>query len=189
MNSTIKGIISSFVILLLVFATACGSSSSSKTNDTSPSIDDATLLVNYVDGVVEDYNQYATDKLAFFEDFTPSDNSSRHYRTEFRLTAYRNAIGKSYLLNGRFVDLVASKSYSGNIHFRIYTTDVSFNQVIELIRYMSPIIDNTISTSTLNATINEISTKKHANGYYYGELGLTLFGTDETGYDLMIKND
>ena len=35
----------------------------------------------------------------------------------------------------------------------------------------------------------EVSTKKTANGYYYGELGITLFGSDVKGYELMIKTD
>ena len=105
------------------------------------------------------------------------------------MTAYDDAVGKSYLLGDKVVDLVASPTIFGGINFRVYTNDTSLEQVIALIQGMSPIMDESLTASELQETITEVSTKKTANGYYYGELGITLFGSDETGYELMIKND
>lgn len=135
------------------------------------------------------YNTQATEKLVFVEDFIPSNKESGHYRTEFRLTAYNDAIGKSYLLGDKVVDLVASPTIFGEIEFRVYTNDISFEQVIALIQGMSPIMDENLAASELQETITEVTTKKTANGYYYGELGIILFGSDSSGYELMIKND
>ena len=143
----------------------------------------------YIESIVSKYNAQATEELVFVEDFTPSDKESGHYRTEFRLTAYDDAVGKSYLLGDKVVDLVASPTIFGEIHFRVYTNDTSIEQVIALIQGMSPIMDENLTAAELQETITEVSTKKTANGYYYGELGITLFGNDASGYELMIKND
>lgn len=146
-------------------------------------------LDEYIEGIVSKYNAQAAEELVFVEDFVPSDKESGHYRTEFRLTAYDDAVGKSYLLGDKVVDLVASPTIFGDIHFRVYTNDTSLEQVIALIQGMSPIMDEKLTAAELQETITEVSTKKTANGYYYGELGITLFGNDASGYELMIKND
>ena len=143
----------------------------------------------YIDDVVSKYNEQATEQLVFVESFDPQDRDNGHYRVEFRLSAYNEAIGKSYLLGDKVVDLVAHETYLGGISFRVYTNDVSLEQVVSLIQGMSPIMDTTMSEADLQATIEEVSTKKTANGYYYGELGITLFGSDVKGYELMIKTD
>lgn len=143
----------------------------------------------YIDDVVSKYNEQATEQLVFVESFDPQDRDNGHYRVEFRLSAYNEAIGKSYLLGDKVVDLVAHETYLGGISFRVYTNDVSLEQVVNLIQGMSPIMDTTMSESDLQAAIEEVSTKKTANGYYYGELGITLFGSDVKGYELMIKTD
>ena len=142
----------------------------------------------YMDDVVNRFNAQSTEQLVYVETFDPQDKDSDHYRVEFRLSAYNDAIGKSYLLGDKNVDLVASESWSG-INFRVYTNDVSFEQVIALIQGMSPIMDTTLSDTDLQATIVKVSAEKTANGYYYGELSITLFGSDVSGYELMIKND
>ena len=93
------------------------------------------------------------------------------------------------LLGDKVVDLVARSDYFGDLNIRVYTNDVSLEQVVSLIQGMSPIMDTTLSDTDLQAAIEEVSTKKTANGYYYGELGITLFGSDDKGYELMIKTD
>lgn len=144
---------------------------------------------SYILNIVESYNSQMTERLVFVEDFNPSDKNSDHYRTEFRLGAYKDAVGKSYLLGDKVVDLVASKTIMGDVNFRVYTNDISLEQVKALMQGMSPLMDETLSATDLNAAISEVDTNKTANGYYYGELGITLFGSDEKGYELMIKND
>lgn len=139
--------------------------------------------------VVGKYNEVAEAPLVFAESFTPSDKTSDHYRTEFRLPAFENAIGRSYRLGDKVVDLVAYETYTGTFELRIYTNDTSLEQVLALIRGMSPILDETLTASDLQETLSDIAEEKTANGYYYGQLGLTLFGSDETGYELMLKTD
>ncbi len=148
-----------------------------------------TLLNNYITDIVSKYNDQATEKIVFVEDFTPSDKESGHYRTEFRLTAYKDAIGKSYLIGDKVVDIVASQTIFEEINCRVYTNDTSLEQVIALLQGFSPILDETLTDDDLKSAISEVSAKKTANGYYFGELGITLFGSDEKGYELMLKTD
>lgn len=147
------------------------------------------VLNNYISDAVSKYNVQATEQLVFAEDFTPADKDNGHYRNEFRLTAYKDAVGKSYLLGDKGVDIIASQTIFGDINCRVYTNNTSLDQVIALLQGFSPILDKALTAVELQETINEVSTKRTANGYYFGELGIVLLGNDEMGYKLMLKND
>lgn len=142
-----------------------------------------------VEDLVNGYNASADNKLVFVEDFVVSSKDSGHYRTEFRLSAYNEAVGKSYKLGDQTVDIISTQSYFGNIDVRIYTDGATLDQCKELIQYASQLLDPTMTDATVKETIDYISEKKEANGYYYGELGLLLLGSEAKGYDLMIKTD
>lgn len=146
-------------------------------------------VVVYIEEIVTAFNAQASEQLVFAEDFTPSDKENGHYRTEFRLNAYKDALGKSYLLGDKVVDFVASKDFFGDISFRVYTNDTSWEQVISLVQIISPLVDKELSSEELEATINKITGSKSANGLYFGKLGMVLSGSDDNGYELMLKND
>lgn len=166
------------------------SSQVGQTTDNSETTDETETLYdvlnNYIGNLVTKYNAQSTEQLVFVEDFTPSDRNSGHYRTEFRLNAYSDALGKSYLLGDKVVDIVASQSYMDAVGCRVYTNDTSFEQVIALIKGFSPIMDETLSEDDLQLAIDEISEQKTANGYRFGKIVITLFGSDTKGYELMI---
>ena len=126
-------------------------------------------------------------KLVFAEDFTPSNKSSSHYRTEFRLRAYSDAIGKSYTFDETIVDIVGKQSWSGDITIRVYMDGATIDQYVEMVKYASPIMDADIDSAELQTTIDYITENKTANGYYYADLGLLLLGNDSKGYEFMLK--
>lgn len=144
---------------------------------------------NYLDDIVEKYNLQAKKQLKYVENFTPSDENGSHYRIEFRLTAFKDAIGKSYFLDDKIVDLVATNTFSGSVDIRLYANDISLEQVIEIMQVMSPLMDDELSIEDLDEAIDEVETKKTANGYYFGKLGILLSGTDEKGYEFMLKKE
>jgi ribosomal protein L40E len=150
---------------------------------------DVPTKVSTIEDLVNGYNAASENKLEYVEDFVVSSNDSGHYRTEFRLTAYRDAVGKSYKLGDLIVDIISTQSIFGVIDVRIYTDGATLDQCKELVQYASKLIDPTMTDATVDETIAYISEYKEANGYYYGELGLVLFGSDAKGYDLMIKTD
>ena len=145
------------------------------------------------ESVIEDFvtafNVVSNTKLEHAEDFIVSSKNSGHYRTEFRLTAYSDAVGKSYRFGDQIVDIITTQNTFGDIDIRIYADRVTLDQCIELIQHASQLLDPTMTDATVAETITYVSEQKAANGYNYGELGLLLLGSDTNGYDLMIKTD
>ncbi|MBS7228052.1 MAG: hypothetical protein KIG49_00550 [Eubacteriales bacterium] len=92
-------------------------------------------------------------------------------------------------MGDQIVDIISTQSIFGDIDVRIYTDGATLDQCKELIQYASQLLDPTMTDATVKETIDYISEKKEANGYYYGELGLLLLGSEAKGYDLMIKAD
>lgn len=143
-------------------------------------------VTNAIDTFISEFNASSETDLVYAEDFTPSDKSSSHYRTEFRLNAYREAIGKSYLYNDIVVDIVYKESILGDGTIRVYVDGASLEQCKAIITIASPIMDKDINAATLQETINYIDENKEANGYYYSNLGLLLLEHND-GYELMLK--
>lgn len=158
-----------------------GADESEETEETTPTLDE--IAVSYV----EQFNDASENDLEFSEDFIPSDKSGAHYRTEFRLAAYDDAIGKSYTFGETSVDIIARQSYSGDAILRVYMNGATLDQCLEIVQYFSPIMDEDITESELQETLDYISEEKEANGYYYADLGLLLLGNDTTGYEFMLK--
>lgn len=188
-------------VVLVLFCTSCAKtdsptdSSVQTNNQVTNSIEQSDLATedessnNSIDTFVEKYNISANNQLVFNEEFIVADKQSKHYRTEFRLSAYANAIGKSYNLDNLVVDIISTKDYFGKVNIRIYADNASLDQCIEIIKLASPLLDPTIDTNTINEAVDHVSKNKEANGYYYGKLGLLLLGNDAKGYNLMIKMD
>ena len=137
-----------------------------------------------IDQFIADINASEVVELKYSEDFTPSDKESSHYRTEFRLNAYRDALGKSYKYGDAIVDIILSSD--GTIE-RIYMDEASIEQCENMVRYASSLLDQTVTDSDVQETIEYIDQHKTANGYYFAELGLLLLGNDSEGYEFMLK--
>lgn len=147
------------------------------------------ISINPIDYIVDQFNVASNIDLVYVEDFTPSDKESGHYRTEFRLNAYSNAIGKSYKYEERTVDIISTSSTLGKGNQRIYVSSASLNQCAAIIQAASPVMDPTASQNDIQEAINYILERKEANGYYYAKLGLLLLGNENSGYNMMIKTD
>lgn len=143
-----------------------------------------------IDDLVESINSKNNVVLTYVEDFTPSDKKSYHYRTEFRLNAYKEAIGKSYSYDGTTVDIVSHDTIMGGTPTRIYMNSASLQQCKDMIENAAPILDCSISDNDIQETINYIDEKHRANGYYIGNsLGLVISKNGEDSYKFMLKND
>lgn len=142
-----------------------------------------------IENLVNGFNIASENKLEYVDDFVVSAKDSGHYRTEFRLNAYSNAVGKSYKFGEQVVDIVSTQSVFGDVDVRIYTDGATLAQCKELVQYASKLLDTTMSDTTIADTIAYMEAKKEANGYYYGKLGLLLLGNDSKGYSLMIKTN
>ena len=144
-------------------------------------------IIVAVETLVGTFNETSETQLVFAENFVPSDSTNSHYRHEFRLNAYSDAIGKSYAFGDEIVDTVAHTDIFNGMHIRVYSKGISINAAIQLLTNVSPILDKEISDETINEAIDYINEHKSANGYYFGNLGLVLLGSDANGYDFMLK--
>ena len=133
---------------------------------------------------IEGINASGAVNLEFVEDFVPSDKESGHYKTEFRLNAYKDAIGKSYKYEDTTVDIIMS---SRGVIERIYMDGATYEQCENMIRYASPLLDSTATDDDIQETVDYISEYKSANGYYYAKLGLLMLGGGDKGYEFMLK--
>ena len=137
-----------------------------------------------IDKFISDINKYEDVNLEFVDDFIPSDKEGGHYRTEFRLNAWKDSKGKSYKYGDSTVDIILSSS--GEIQ-RIYMDSTTLEQCENMIRYASSLLDSTATEDDIQEAVDYIDEHKEANGYYYGKLGLLVLGHADSGYEFMIK--
>lgn len=152
-----------------------------------PSYSEAGTPEEMITAFVSEFNSNSSTALEFVEAFTPSDRDSGHYRTEFRLGAYSDAVGMSYRYGEATVDIIARKPSFGDGVIRVYMDGANLEQCEQMIWTASPIMDRTATTEVIQATVDYVDEHKSANGYYYSNLGLLLLGSDVKGYELMLK--
>ena len=140
-----------------------------------------------IDMFVNCFNDKSDVDLAFNEDFEVQDKSSGHYRTEFRLAAYNNAIGKSFKYNNITIDLISRESLTRDSILRVYAVGGSLEECNKIIEASANFFDPQLTQTQINEITDYITENKSANGYYKGSLGILLQGNENSGYNLMIK--
>lgn len=195
------GIIAAAWIVYLFIAFSCGGSGNNK--DTSNVNTDTTTVEqtmgesvidnneakngsseSAIDKFIADINKSEDVDLEFVEVFIPSDKKGGHYRAEYRLNTWKDSTGKSYKYGNTTVDIILSSS--GEIQ-RIYMDGSTLEHCESMIRCASPLLDSTVSDSDIQEAIDYVDEHKEANGYYFGKLGLLVFGHGDRGYELMLK--
>ena len=130
-----------------------------------------------IDIFVDCFNENELDnKLEYVESFAVQERNNGHYRTEFRLTAYKDATGKSYQIGDLIVDMVLTKPVLGDPNIRLYCDDIEIEEAIQIIEISLPILDPNLTKEDIDETINELKEKKHLNGHYCGEVGVLYVG-------------
>ena len=137
-----------------------------------------------IDSFIAEINKSEDISLEYVEDFIPSDKEGGHYRTEFRLNAWKDSTGKSYKYGDSTVDIIFSSS--GEIQ-RIYMDGATLEQCENMIRYASSLLDSTATEADIQEAVDYIDEHKEANGYYYGKLGLLVLGHVDSGYEFMLE--
>ena len=137
-----------------------------------------------IDSCIAEINKSEDISLEYVEDFIPSDKEGGHYRTEFRLNAWKDSTGKSYKYGDSTVDIILSSS--GEIQ-RIYMDGATLEQCENMIRYASSLLDSTATEADIQEAVDYIDEHKEANGYYYGKLGLLVLGHGDSSYEFMLK--
>ena len=142
------------------------------------------LVYADINEVIAEINKSEDISLEYVENFIPSDKEGGHYRTEFRLNAWKDSTGKSYKYGDSTVDIILSSS--GEIQ-RIYMDGATLEQCENMIRYASSLLDSTATEADIQEAVDYIDEHKEANGYYYGKLGLLVLGHGDSSYEFMLK--
>ena len=137
-----------------------------------------------IDSFIAEINKSEDISLEYVENFIPSDKEGGHYRTEFRLNAWKDSTGRSYKYGDSTVDIILSSS--GEIQ-RIYMDGATLEQCENMIRDASSLLDSTATEADIQEAVDYIDEHKEANGYYYGKLGLLVLGHGDSGYEFMLK--
>ena len=186
------------VIFISLFLLVSCSSASSQAQVDSP-IESSVVVESQeidegddIDRFVKAFNLASEEQLEYKEDFVPSERENGHYRTEFRLSAYKEAVGRSYRFGDAEVDFIlrTQKDYlSGGTEtvIRIYVENASLDQCKQIIEISSPIMDDDITPEDIQSAIDYIEKNDQANGYYYSDLCIVMFRKGIDKYELMIK--
>lgn len=138
-----------------------------------------------VDLFIEEYNKAAATPITDISEIDVTNKESGHYRTEFRLGAFADAYAQTGFIGNIVVDIVGYGWDKEAI--RIYADGISLEQAKEIIQIASPILDDTLSESDIQDVMSYLDENQEANGYYYGDIGLSLLGKYKESYELMIK--
>ena len=106
-----------------------------------------------IDSFIAEINKSEDISLEYVENFIPSDKEGGHYRTEFRLNAWKDSTGKSYKYGDSTVDIILSSS--GEIQ-RIYMDGATLEQCENMIRYASSLLDSTATEADIQEAVDYI---------------------------------
>ena len=180
-----------FCMILSIFVcfTACGNNkakdspvASSNANDSYQDNEPSEIpeTENSVKTFVTAYNKVATTEISNLTEVDVTDRKSGHYRTEFRLGAFSDSYAVTGNIDDANIDIIGYGWLEKCI--RIYADNISLEQAIEIVKISIPILDETVSESDFQETIDDLENGKELNGYYCGKVGILW-----NGDDLMLK--
>ena len=82
------------VIIMTLSITACSSNTDNQVSE-EPTVDEPVVEQSMVDAFIEKYNEIATTPITDVVEVDITDSASGHYRTEFRLDAFKESIAKT----------------------------------------------------------------------------------------------
>ena len=184
-----KTILTALFAMALLSISACGSteSSESATDNNEPASAETTVVEETTksEWFIAEYNKVASNPITDVTAINVLDKEAGHYRTEFRLHAFSNSNAQTGKIGDATVDVVDYGKDNNDI--RIYADGITLEHAKEILILGSPILDEDLPQDELNDVIAYIDEYEDANGKYFGDLGVTLFGSHQNGFELMLK--
>lgn len=118
-----------------------------------------------VDRFIEIYNDSYDDKIT---DISDLDIQGDDYRTEYRLGAFKKAVGKKGILDQNEIEII-TYGYS-NSAIRFYMTTDSMDDATKICRNIIHLLDNSISDDEITEEFDSLDTTKYAS-LYLGDTG------------------
>lgn len=187
-----------FFIVLYALFNFCGCSIS----DTKNIVTNNTMEVNEVsssqnseenqlsiDSFVKRYNTTATNKIIITGTFEPQDKSSEHYKTEFRLNAYKNSTAKTGTIANKTIDIIdySSDTIDTKKNLRIYTTADKSEEMLNILKTTINILDSSILEDEINSTVDDIYEYGSKSFYFGNSISGYISGGKNGPYEIMIN--
>ena len=118
-----------------------------------------------VDRFIEFYNASYDNKIT---DISDLDVQGDDYRTEYRLGAFKNAVGKKGMLDQNEIEIVMY-GYS-NDKIRFYMTTDSMDDAIQICTNIIHLLDDSISDDEIAEEFDSLDTTKYTS-LYLGDTG------------------
>lgn len=189
------------VLSTVIVSTSCGKNKVSEsitenhieiesniTEATETKVSDETVEFSAIDKFIELYNNSASIPI---DSITKMDIQGDDYKTEFRLNAYKNAVGKKGAISDSLVEIVNYGSWS-NDSIRIYIYATSLDSAIDIYTSTVHIFDNSITNEEIVESYSSLNTTGTTNiylgssGYISGYIGCDYSNGGIVGYDVMI---
>lgn len=139
--------------------------------------DDTIDGYDVIDTFIEKYNEIADNKITNPVEIDIKD--SEHYRTEYRLTAFNNAVAKQCSVGGTYIDIVNYGSMH-NDEIRMYLNTDDEELAISVFTSVTKVLDNTITDEELSDAVENLKSDKSNNvvndiNYYFIKSQSQLF--------------
>ncbi len=139
---------------------------------------------------IDEFIDLYSSSLAQITDISEMDIHGDDYRTEFRLNAFKNAVGKKCTVDSSYIEIVNYGTWS-NDSIRFYVYSDSIDSITELFTSIIHILDNTISDDEINEICDSLNDNdqnfllgkgNYITGYIISNYKDGVIG----GYDMMI---
>ncbi len=141
------------ILTSLVFITACSTTDNKniKDNDSNKtSVTEKENKYEIIDRFISSYEKQYNNPI---NDVQKMDIKGEDYRTEFRLGAFDDAVGKKGFINNYKIEMVNYGSWS-NDSFRIYLTADSNENALNIFKQLIKIIDKSVTDDDVDKNIN-----------------------------------
>ena len=145
-------------------------------------LEEKEVELSMVDSFIKKYNETASVPITEEVAVDVTDKESGHYRTEFRLGAFKDSIAKTGKIGEIVIDIVNCGWQHDEL--RIYIDGITAEQAVEIVKYASPIMDPDVPNDELQEVLDYLNgTNDYHNGYF-GNLCM-IFNNGE----LMLRTD
>lgn len=141
-----------------------------------------------VDTFINKYNIVAVNQIS---DITEMDIQGDDYRTEFRLNAFKTALGKKGTITGGRINIVNYGTWS-NDTIRIYATTDTLDNAIDIYTTIIHILDNSITDEEIADSYSSLDSVSSTNiylgsaSYISGYINCKYANGGISGYEIMI---
>lgn len=171
---TIKWQLLSCLILLAIMLTACGTQSTTETQETNAPkgesiAENEPAITDAVSAFIEQYNKIADIPIT-----NPNEidiHASEYYRTEFRLNAFKNAVAKRCSIGEATIDII-NYGNMANDSIRFYLSTDNEEFAIQVFKTAVSIFDPSATDEEINKAVEDIRNHTSSGvlnriGFYY----------------------